>query len=263
VNAGMVAAQVTPSEQGIKQMFTPHFYQRLPHPLSHLVKELPVVDGTDVNILCDFLLKVIKLRQVGQMNDSAIDELMCRYCRGQLLALVTRAIDSRETVEDFHAGSLGHFIPSRGMSQLRIARYERVQSVGEHFSNYVQAIKVAALVLRISESEAQVVERVVEGLTPTQRAHFVFQSPPSSVRQLVRLAIVDRNIAYADRSRAEPAPEVTIAVVESPTGYGEPEIRGIKEHRNLGREKLLFAFTVGGLDIGRVGVFGACHREVS
>jgi len=51
VNAGIVAAQVTPSGHGIKQVFTPHFYQRLPHPLSHLLKELPVVDGTDVNLL--------------------------------------------------------------------------------------------------------------------------------------------------------------------------------------------------------------------
>jgi hypothetical protein len=71
--------------------------------------------------------------------------------------------------------------------------------VGEQFSNYVQAIKDAALVLRISDSEAQVVERVVEGLTPTQRAHFFSQPPPSSFRQLERFAIVDRNITYADR----------------------------------------------------------------
>ena len=125
---------------------------------------------------------------------------------------MTQAIDSRETFEDFHARSLGHFIPSREMSQLRRARYERVQSVGEQFSNYVPAIKDAALVLRINKSEAQVVERAVEGLTPTQRARFVFQSPPSSFRQLERLAIVDRNIATADRSRVEPASHTAFGV---------------------------------------------------
>jgi len=65
------------------------------------------------------------------------------------------------------------------MSQLRIVRYKGVQSVGEQFSNYVQAIKDAALAPRISESESQVLERTVEGLTPTQHARFVFQSPPS------------------------------------------------------------------------------------
>jgi len=41
-----------------------------------------------------------------------------------------------------------------------------------------------------------------------------------------------------------------------------PESRGMKEHRNLGREKLLFAFNIGGRDISRVGVLGACHRGV-
>jgi len=144
------------------------------------------------------------------------------------LALVKQAINTRETFENFHARSLGHFIHSREMSQLRIARYERVKSEGEHFSNYVQAIKDAALLLHISESEAQVVERNVERLTPTQLACFVFQPPPSSFRQLERLAIVDRNIANADLSRAEPAPEVTIALVESPTEHAEPVGSGNK-----------------------------------
>jgi hypothetical protein len=115
------------------------------------------------------------------MNEAAIYDLLYRYCSGELLGLVTQAIDRRETFEDFHAWSLGHFIPPREMSQLRIARYERVQSVGEQFSNYVQAMKDAALVLRINESEAQIVERVVERLTSTQRARFVFQSPPSDI----------------------------------------------------------------------------------
>ena len=204
------------------------------------------MDGTDVNLLCVFLLKVIKIRQVGQMNDSAIYEFMYPYCRGQLLALVTQAINNRETFEVFHAGSLGHFISSRGMSQLRIARYERVQSVGEHFSNYVRAIQYAAFMLRISESEPQIVERVVDGLTPTQRARFFFQPPASSFRELERLAIVDRNIAYAVRPRAERAPEVTITVIEPPMERGEPEFRGIKSTGAYLEQKLLVAFTVGG-----------------
>jgi len=47
---------------------------------------------------------------------------------------------------------------------------------GEQFFSYVQVIKDATLVIRINESEAEVVERVVEGLTPTQRVHS-FSSP--------------------------------------------------------------------------------------
>ena len=45
------------------------------------------------------------------MNDSAIYELMYSYCRGELLALVTQAINTRETLGNFQARSLGQFIP--------------------------------------------------------------------------------------------------------------------------------------------------------
>jgi hypothetical protein len=72
------------------------------------------------------------------------------------------------------------------------------------------------------------VERVVEGLTPTQHARFVFQTPPSSFRQLEQLAIVDRNIVYTNQSRKGPASEVTIAVVESSMEDGQPGSSGNK-----------------------------------
>jgi hypothetical protein len=55
--------------QSASPVFTPHFYQRLPYPLGHLLKELNVFGDTDVSRLCDFLLKVLKIRQVGQMAD--------------------------------------------------------------------------------------------------------------------------------------------------------------------------------------------------
>ena len=99
-----------------------------------------------------------------------------------------------------------------------------------------------ALVLRINKSEAHVVERVVEGLTPTQRAPFVFQPPPSSFPQLERLAIADRNIAYADRTRAGPAPEVMVVVIESPSEHGEPVGSGNKRSQDHRQRKALVCF---------------------
>jgi hypothetical protein len=106
--------------QGATEVFTPRLYQRLPLPLGHLVKELPVVEGTDVNLLCDFLLKVFKIRQVGQLSDQTIYEVMYPYRRGELLAFVTNIITTRESFESFHALLLGQILPSRQISQLRI-----------------------------------------------------------------------------------------------------------------------------------------------
>jgi len=38
---------------------------------------------------------------------------------------------------------------------------------GESIATYMQSIRDANLVLRISENKAQFVERIIEGLTPT------------------------------------------------------------------------------------------------
>ena len=50
---------------------------------------------------------------------------------------------------------------------------------------------------------------------PTQHSRFIFQLPPSSFEHLEQLAIVERNIAYADRLREEQVSEVQIAAIES------------------------------------------------
>jgi len=47
-----------------------------------------VVDVTDVNLLCEFLLKILKIHHVGQMTESTIYEIMYPYCRVDILALV-------------------------------------------------------------------------------------------------------------------------------------------------------------------------------
>jgi hypothetical protein len=156
------------------------FYQKLPHPLGQMVKEFTLIDGSNVHHLCEFLLRLLKLRQVGQIEVPTIYELIYPYCKGEILALLTQALMASEPFDFFHARVLNQFIPARLLFQLRIERYERVQKEGESLANYIQAVRDAALILRIVDTEAQVVGRIVEGLTPTQRARFVFQAPPTS-----------------------------------------------------------------------------------
>ena len=52
-NDGNNAATLPSVSQSASPVFTPHFYQRLSHPLSDLLKELPMLDGTDFSLLCD------------------------------------------------------------------------------------------------------------------------------------------------------------------------------------------------------------------
>ena len=96
--------------------------------------------------------------------------------------------------------------------------------------------------LRINTSEAHVVEVVEKRLMPTKRARFVFEPATSSFSQLERLTIVDRNIAYADRSRVGPVPDVMVAVIESPSEHGEHVGSGNKLSQSHRQRKAVFCF---------------------
>ena len=197
------AGEVRSSTQGDSPSFISNIYQKLNNPLCYLLKALPVVDGNDAHALCAFLLKVINIRKVGRISQPTIYELLYPYCRGELLNCLNQALEEREPFEHFHARLLHHFIPARQLSILRMEKYERVQEEQESLAMYVQAVREAALVLRITESEAEVVARIVQGLNPVQRARFVFQALPSTFAQLEQLAVVDRNVTYADSTRAK------------------------------------------------------------
>ena len=106
-------------------------------------------------------------------------------------------------------------------------------------------------------------ERIVEGITPIQRARFIFQAPPASFLQLEKLAMVDRNIAYADQSRAARPAEVTIRAIES---QPKPENLGILtlEHPHLrGQVNLLSVTIAGSQGTHRNGVFFGYHSCVN
>jgi hypothetical protein len=140
----------------------------LNNPLCALLKEIPVIDGNDAHKLCDFLVKVIHIAKVGHFKEPVLYEMLYPYCKGPLVECLNQAISNREKFDAFHARILRRFIPSRQLSLLRLKMYESVQQEGESLETYIRAIKDAALALRINESEAEVVSRVVEGFTPSQ-----------------------------------------------------------------------------------------------
>ena len=80
--------------------------------------------------------------------------------------------------------------------------------------------------LRIKETEAQVVETIVEGFMCAQCTRFVFQAPPSSFRQLQQLAVVGWNIVYVDQTRVSLSTAVTVGIVESHHNYPDPRSAG-------------------------------------
>ena len=73
----------------------------------------------DGSLLCDFLLKNLKLRQVSQLPDQAIYEIVYLFCWGELLAFVTNAKTATGNFEIFYARILEQIVPARQLSQLQ------------------------------------------------------------------------------------------------------------------------------------------------
>jgi hypothetical protein len=101
-----------------------------------------------------------------------------------------------------------------------------VQNDGEPFSVYVQSIQDATKVLRVDESEEQIVQHIVEGLTSEQHARFIFQPRPSSFQHVEELIIADWNIAYVDQTRKGPEMQVRQVAGDNPEGGQETECLG-------------------------------------
>jgi hypothetical protein len=193
--------QVWSSSANRTPSFTSPMYQKLVNPFNHLVKDFPIVDGSDARKLCDFLSRALNILKISNITEPVIYEVLYPLCRGEMVEFLVHAITAKERFDVFHECVLRHFIADRQLNQLRVQKYERVQQSGETFATYFQAIRDAAAVLRVTDSEEHMVGRVIEGLTSIQRARFVFQQRPSTFAQLDQLAVVDRNTAYADQIR--------------------------------------------------------------
>jgi hypothetical protein len=119
------------------------------------------------------------------------------HCRGEILDLLIKAVQNRDSFETFHRQVLEQIITPCQRLQLRILRYERIQGATESLAQYVQSIRETAQVLCIQESEEQIVQRIIEGLHNVQRSRFVFQATPINFKDLEHLVVVDRRVSSA------------------------------------------------------------------
>lgn len=176
-------------------------FAKLPHPLSAILQNFPRVDGLDLNALLAFLDETFRVRAFPGMTDSAVMEILASYClrplRDRLLDCLGRGV----SFDTFHAEVIEFFIPARVMERLRVERVYRPQAPGETLSQYVGEIRSLAQVLRLSLSEGQLVDLIVEGIKPQDRSRFVFCSKPNSFADLDRLSRFSSGVEDCDFQR--------------------------------------------------------------
>jgi hypothetical protein len=182
-------------------LFSSDIYQKIENPLNYLLKQVPMVDGNDIDCLCVFLLKALNIIKIAQILPPKIYEMLMPRCKGELLECLHQALLTGEAFDSFHARVIQRFIRQRIFLRLRLEVYDRAQRKEETLASYIQSIKDAASYLRIQDEENQIVARVVAGLHPTQRVRFCFQPLPTTFAHWDQLVTLDRVEKYEDRTR--------------------------------------------------------------
>ena len=111
---------------------------------------------------------------------------------------VASVMRGRGGIAEFHREV---FVPGRLMEQLRHRHFYRVQSRGESLAQFVHSIRDAARTLGLGLSEEEVVQIILEGVSPQERLRLVFAERPRRFVDLDRLCVMSNAIQTNDEAR--------------------------------------------------------------
>jgi hypothetical protein len=160
-----------------------------------LLREISVTNGLEINQLLAFLRKV-QLREHFPLQDRDFLQVIYSRCAEPLSARVNLALNSGSSFEQFHFDVLQFFVPRRLFESLKQNLFRRLQHSDESFPAYVSSVRDAALVLKLPVSEQEIINNILDGLSPAQRSHFVFQTRPSTWADVDSLCVHDRNVFF-------------------------------------------------------------------
>ena len=180
-------------------------YQKLPNPISGILQRLPVVDGEYVGKLLVFLDIVLQLAEFPGLPEDVLLSVIYPYCRGSLAELVTDTLRRGGSIDSLHGEVLDSFISRRQRELLKCSRFYRAQANGEALVDFVQDIRKIARILRLGLPEKDIVQVILEGVTPQERSRLVFADRPRCFADLERLCVVSRTVQEIDESREQVA----------------------------------------------------------
>ena len=80
-------------------------------------------------------------------------------------------------------------MPGRLREQLRHKYLYRVQANGESLASFVNSIRDSARILGVGLSEEEIVQIILEGVTPQEKSRLVFAERPRCYADLDRLCV--------------------------------------------------------------------------
>ena len=138
--------------------------------------------------------------------------------------------------QEFHREVLGAFVPGRLMEQLRHRHFYRVQSRGESLAQFVHSIRDTARTLGLGLSEEEVVQIILEGVSPQERLRLVFAERPRRFVDLDRLCVMSKDIQTSDEARGDSSGDLPISQrAEGRSGPSRPrQAQSVRDRESWG-----------------------------
>jgi hypothetical protein len=177
------------------------FFNKLPNPVEPLLRKLPVVDGGDIDQLLYFLASIQKLIKFMGVSSQDLLLMLTPYCVGTMSSLLRNALERGSNWDTFHQDVLNFFLPGRLRHKITTERVYRLQGPNESLANFVGSVKETAEILRLSLTEGELLQAILEGLSPAERSRLSLCPRPMTLRELELLFTTSHSFQLADDQR--------------------------------------------------------------
>lgn len=178
-------------------------YTKLHNPLNSIFQSLPIVDGLEANKLLEFLEILLRAKEFPGMSDEILLKYIFPQCRSPLLEILLAYLEGGANFDLFHSRLL--------------------QRHGEELSHFVSNVKLAAKVLKISMTEREIVDVILECITPESRARLLFCHRPTSFGELSQMCATVGAVQYNDHlsgQQSKKTRQVPVMQITGPSGGG-------------------------------------------
>jgi hypothetical protein len=166
------------------------------------VSQKPILSGDTFDSVLAFLKLLVEVKVhalILGVSDVHILFILYPYMVGTLSSRLSEVISSWCSVDKFHMDTLLFFFPPRARVSLQHKYCFRVQADGESLANYIADVKSYVKVFRLENSEGDIVQTILDGLSPACRCYLVFADKPNSYADLDHLCVQAANAEYAHK----------------------------------------------------------------
>lgn len=196
-----------------------NIFGKITNPIERYLNDIPSTDGLHIPKLLDFIRIMLKLKSQFQVADNQILDLLSCFARNPLQSRILSCMQQHLDVQQVHQHLINCFIPIGAYEHLRRDYIHRPQRHNENLAYYVSDVKEYAGLLRVPYSEGQLVEIIILGIHPNDRAKLVFHPKPNTFDKLDEICVYAQNVGYGDYQRN----------LQRGTAHGTPKqpVRGV------------------------------------